>query len=161
MQKRKGMKWITASAAAYLLPALSVFLLPISRKQDSSGLTTAGYLTGAVFWTGILLGVVFFSVSWRKVRVNHDYQKWKKKRNPGVAAFFRTRGGIIADSCFILSFSALILSDYILGLPTVVVLVFMSLTLYSFCLHFLLNGRVYRYLLTLKKKKERGNEKEL
>lgn len=160
MKSKRAKVYLLVSICSYFIMAASVFLLPFSRKADSSDLSAVGYILGIVFWFGILSGIVFLVLSWMKIRKQNNYQNWKEKTHPGVISFFKSRGGSIADICFLLTVVLLIISDYVMHLPYGIVLVFLFLTLYSFCLHFVLNGRVYRYLFSKERKKESDYEKE-
>lgn len=157
-RKIKGKRWFIASGICYFLSALSIFLLPFSRKMDSSEMTVIGYFAGFLFWIGILCGIWCFSVSWVKIKDLQGYQSWREKSRLGVLSFFRGKGGIFVDIGFLVSLMALILSDYIMGLPSWIVLIFLFGSLYFFYLHFLLNGKVYRYLF--EEGKEIKNEKK-
>ena len=75
-----------------------------------------------------------------------------------------TKEGLIADLAFIPGFLVIILGTYVFNIPDPVMLVCMWITMVSFYGHFVLNGRVYKFLhkrkvIRYRKVKEESAEK--
>lgn len=156
--KKIGRKTFLISILSFLLSAVSVFLLPMVKGKEDGSLTSIEILIGSLFWLGIILGVFLFYLTWRFIRNDSQYIELKKEHKPAVWAFFSTRFGRIVDIAFLLSVFLVVVSNITKSMPDLVVLISMFFMLYSFCLHFMLNGRVYKYLFLIRKKKE--GEKE-
>lgn len=151
--RKNSRKLFLISMFGFLISSASVFavaLIPANEK----GLSKAGMMTGILFWVGILLGVLFFTLSWNAVRNNGEYQKLKRKMKPGCISFGKTRGGFIADCLTVLFLIIVIVGNLVIQFPDIAMMFCIFIWLYSFCLHFLLNGRVYRYLSNYQRVKE-------
>lgn len=152
MERKKRTKVLfILSAAAYFISAASIWLIPMSDRAGES--TGAGsYITGILFWAGLLLGVLFWALAYGKCRASEGYKKIRAKSRPGFIAFFSNKPAIAADALLALSLVLTVVSvfvriNYILSLCSLFILLF------TFHMHYLFNGRVYKYI---KAKKERS-----
>lgn len=150
MSVRKMRKCYGCSLMFFVLSAATIFLIPFSRKAGSFELSIGGYILGIFFWLGILLGILSFGMILSQLKKDPEYQKWVKGVPMGAIAFFKSKAGRIADICFGIFVLLLILLEWIMIVPDFLELILMFLILVSFYFHFLVNGRVYRYLFLQK-----------
>ncbi|MBO5460386.1 MAG: hypothetical protein J5983_01140 [Ruminococcus sp.] len=148
------LKVYIASLVFFGISAASVFLVA-SIPEGEEGLTTAGMLVGILFWTGIVLGVITFLISWLLVKRDSKYLLFKKSVKPGAISFGKTKQGIIVDCGFVIFLILTILGNVVIAFPDVIMMFCVFLMLYTFYLHFMLNGKVYRYITKIINKGER------
>lgn len=154
----EGKKWIKVlfllSETAYFISAASIWLIPISDSTvESTG--AVSYIPGILFWIGLVLGVLFWALAYGKCRLLEGYKRIRGKSRPGFITFFSNKPAIAADVLFILSLiltgvSAFVRMNFILSLCSLFVLLF------TFHLHYLLNGRVYKYIKARRVKTSTG-----
>ena len=141
--KKVAKRLFILSAAAYFISAASVWLLPVTDSVENTG--AGSYISGILFWAGLLLGILFWALAYIKCRQSETYRKIRDKSHPGFVSFFSNKLAIAADVLLALSLiitvaSVFIRMNYILSLCSLFVLLF------TFHLHYLLNGRVYKYI---------------
>lgn len=154
-QKTQRLLWI--SILCYAVTAASVFLLPFSGSEEDT-LSPAGFAAGIVFWAGLILGTLTYFLAWRQVRNHRGYQKLKAATRPGCISFGRNIPALVADILFIPMAVITIIGSCIRNVPELLMLVSMSLMLLTFFWHFVLNGRVYRYCFSNKKRPVRAKQ---
>ncbi len=154
---RIGKKLFYFSLFGYVLSALSVFALPISEGENTSGLSIGTALVGIVFWVGILIGSFCFFFTWKMIHSDKSYMNSKYETKPAYLHFFRDRKSIILDSILIIVWIVILLGNYRNIFPDAVMLILMFSGLITLYLHFLINGRVFRYLFSNKKYERRRN----
>lgn len=128
-----------------LLSSASVFLLPWAVDQEQK-LTTLGYLAGIVFWCGIAAGIGFWTLTFIRCRRQEDYLTVQRAQKAGMISFFKGKGAAAADLLFLLSFIITAVDTFAVKLPYILSLISLFVFLFSFHLHYLLNGKLYRYL---------------
>ena len=124
----------------FLISAASVWLIPMSfdTKGNMNGM---GYAAGAAFWAGLLCGILGYALCFRNME------------RPKMRHIFNNKPAIAADVVLAASLAVVIYSVFrevneIIGLMAA----FLLLTsLYS---HFLLNGKVFFYIIN--EQKEEG-----
>ena len=100
----------------------------------------------------------------QKIRNLKSYQNYRSVERIGALAPGSTKEGLIADLAFIPGFLVIILGTYVFNIPDPVMLICMWITMVSFYGHFVLNGRVYKFLhkrkvIRYRKVKEESAEK--
>lgn len=151
--RKSSRKLFLISMFGFLISSASVFAVALI-PENEKGLSRAGMMTGILFWMGIFWGVLFFALSWNAVRNDGEYQKLKRKMKPGCISFGKTRGGLIADCLALLFLIIVIVGNLVIQFPDIIMMFCIFIWIYSFCLHFMLNGRVYRYLSNYQQVKE-------
>lgn len=106
-----------------------------------------GILPGALFWGGLLLGGVLQVVLEGRRRAffkkyNVKREKMQKPRN-GLLSFGSNKGARIADNTMVISLIVTVLTFIFTKGSGFLCYVFIATTIFSFCLHCILNGRVY------------------
>lgn len=153
MKKNKmvGRKLCLLSMVGFLISALSVLLLPFSGDSSREEMSSVSITIGVLFWFGILLGILFYFMAWNHVRGDKDYHKLKKETEPAIISFCSSKYAAINDIVLVISVITVAISAFFPVLPDMLVLIAMFLDVYTLCSHFLLNGRVYRFLFENKK----------
>lgn len=142
--KRVGRNLLALSLIGYAATALSVLMIPLA-IDGNGNLTAAGYTAGSMFWLGLIFGLVFFILAWKKVHNEPFYQKIKSWFGPGAFSFGRNRPALISDILCGISLIALILGNTIWHFPDLVTTGILIIFVLTFLWHFVLNGRVYTY----------------
>lgn len=153
-------RYLKASVFCFGLHAASVLLEPFAFQLGRDGITKAGYLAGTIFWLGWLGGILFFWLAWHMMHQSTVYQEQKKKMLPGILAFFRTKGVKRIDSIWIVALLISILGNLWVKVPNTLTLIAMSITLFMFYLHMIVNDRVYRYMISNERKERKREEGE-
>lgn len=147
---RIGKKLFCVSLCGYVLSALSVFVLPLSAGEEAEGITLGAAMVGILFWLGVAIGCLGFFSCWKYICKDKEYYNIRKNIKPAYLNFFRDRQSIIWDSGLVLLWALILVGNHRKVFPDVVMLILMFAGLLTFYLHFLLNGRVFRYLFLRK-----------
>lgn len=159
MKKNRGSAKVCMiiSVIGFLIASASVFTLPLV-GNESSGQSALALMTGLLFWAGIIAAIVSFIIAWKFIKCDTAYMKLKKSMRPGYLSVFSSKAAAIADIIFIVTFIVTCIGNIAPDFSTAVTLIAMFLALFTFCLHFLLNGRVYRYIMILQQRREKQDE---
>ena len=147
MNKRKTARIFNdLSMAFFLISSTVVAFLPIADREKHPAIAV---LAGGIFWVGLLWGIFLYILSCQKIRNLKSYQNYRSVERIGA---------------FIPGFLVIILGTYVFNIPDPVMLVCMWITMVSFYGHFVLNGRVYKFLhkrkvIRYRKVKEESAEK--
>lgn len=106
-----------------------------------------GNLPGALFWGGLLFGCAFQIVLERRRRTffrkyNVKREKMQKPRN-GLLSFGSNKKARIADNAMVISLIVTVLTFIFTNGSGFLCFVFIATTIFFFCLHCILNGRIY------------------
>lgn len=134
------------SIIGYLIASSSVFFLPLAMPGDDERLSLFSIVIGVMFWGGIFAGILFFVLCWKKVKRDNGYLQIRKDSRPGYLSFFANRYSFIADIVLIAALIVIILERFLTWIPDIIVIFSMFFLIITACLHFMMNGRVYRYL---------------
>lgn len=154
--KRDIAKAWALSVSLYGLVSVAVLLVLLIKALPEGAQQPVQICTGLLFWIGLLGGSIAYFRLWRKYRETIDKQQPKGKW-PSALRFAGNRYGAAADILLIVGIALTVLCGLTrlggqflewLGL-------FLLVTAIYF--HFLLNGRVFQYIITREK---RGNEDE-
>ena len=162
MKKRKAARILNdLSMVFFLISSTVVAFLPIADREKYPAIAV---LAGGIFWVGLLWGIFLYILSCQKIRNLKSYQNYRSVERIGALAPGSTKEGLIADLVFIPGFLVIILGTYVFNIPDPVMLVCMWITMVSFYGHFVLNGRVYKFLhkrkvIRYRKVKEESAEK--
>lgn len=126
------------SISGFLLMSISFLLMPIE---------AINFIPGMLFWVGLILGVVLqivlelrrraFFASYKVKR-----EKMQKPRN-GLLTFGSNQIAVIVDNLMIISLIATVLAFILTKGYGFACYLFIAITLFSFCLHCIFNGRIY------------------
>lgn len=158
MKKEKARKCLILSILCFFVHACSIFLEPLAINKDNQ-ITIGGYALGMIFWLSLIAGGIFFLFCWKIISKNISYQIWKEKKVIGVWGSFRTPAAKIIDGILLVSLVLTIAGNLLENIPEGILLAVMAIMQFTFYLHMIVNGRVYRYM-TLSERKEKKSEGE-
>ena len=126
------------SVGSFLLMSASFLLMPIE---------SITIIPGLLFWIGLVLGITLQIVLemrrrafFKSYSVNRG--KMQKPKN-GLLSFGSNALAIIADRSMVISFVAMVLTFVFTKGYGYICYVFIATTIFSFCMHCVLNGRIY------------------
>lgn len=163
MKKRKTARIFNdLSMVFFLISSTVVAFLPIADREKHPAIAV---LAGGIFWAGLLWEIFLYILSCQKIRNLKSYQNYRSVERIGALAPGSTKEGLIADIAFIPGLLVIVLGTYVFNIPDPVMLVCMWITMVSFYGHFVLNGRVYKFLhkrkvIRYRKVKEESAEKD-
>ena len=142
MQKKQMLYLYMAFLAAL---SISVFLMPIGIEiADRTRLLT--YLSGVMFWVSLAgtISIALFITYKRKKNKEFANDASGRKRW-GIIHFFQNKPAIICDVLLFVSLIGFIITR-ILSETTIFPFAFLSLFIFSFGMHCMLNGSNYNYI---------------
>lgn len=146
--KRKNTEviWLVLSLTFYLAMSVTFLFMPLEEET---------FFSGYVFWAGLLGGIVTQIIlnAQRKAffRKNHISYKNAGKARIGLLRVFANIPAKIADIAFVLSLVGTVIAMVVTDGYGYVCYVFISLTVFSFILHCIFNGRNFDFLLNKSK----------
>lgn len=126
---------------SFLISAASVFILPISNGLDEDAEKIASMVLGVLFWVGTILGYIFKFIL---VKINKKQGNTILKEKWGLFKLFKNKPGKFNDSLLILSLIVMIASAFI-DISTWIIIICLFLFILSLELHFVFNGKCYKY----------------
>ena len=137
-QRKTDCVFLNISISGFLLMSVSFLLMPIDSLR---------ILPGLLFWGGLMVGVVFQILLEARRRIffkryGVKREKMQKPRN-GLLSFGSNTMAIVADRVMIISFVAMVLAFVITKGYGYICYVFITTTIFFFCMHCVLNGRIY------------------
>ena len=126
------------SVGSFLLMSASFLLMPIE---------SITIIPGLLFWIGLVLGItlqIVLEIRRRAFFKSYSVNRGKmQKPKNGLLSFGSNALAIIADRSMVISFVAMILAFVITKGYGYICYVFIATTVFSFCMHCVLNGRIY------------------
>ena len=126
------------SVGSFLLMSASFLLMPI---------VSITIIPGLLFWIGLVLGItlqIVLEIRRRAFFKSYSVNRGKmQKPKNGLLSFGSNALAIIADRSMVISFVAMILAFVITKGYGYICYVFIATTIFSFCMHCVLNGRIY------------------
>lgn len=158
--------WLWISIISFLLLSLSFMLMPIESEDSFEGLSKFSLVAGIMFWISLVAGIV------TQIVLVHRRKKWyvanRVKRGQfqqkiGIISFFRNAYAIMADIVAILSLIGLIIAMVATHGTGYICYILVSVFVFAFCMHCILNGKVYYYVINQNKllqniERERANK---
>ena len=137
-QKRVDQILLAISVGSFLLMSVSFLLMPVKALK---------MMPGILFWSGLLLGIVTQIILEIRRRAFFKFYKVRRKnmqrpRN-GLLSFCSNRAAILADAALVVSLLAAVLAFVLTKGYGYVCYVFIAATVFSFCMHCILNGRIF------------------
>lgn len=143
-------------------------MVPFAGQASQGTVSFIVYLTAAVFWTGLIVGIGLFikmSSLGKKIerQLRQNNQKTLESLRCGVLSFFRNKYAVIAD-LFMFLFIVLLIAVLIINRVSdifcifIVVMLFLSVVSHSF-----FNGKNFMYILKYegyRKKKKMAVKKQ-
>lgn len=125
--------------------SVSCLLMPFGvRVSDETMLLI--YASGALFWIGLLSTIVMaMSISGARRRDRVFSKTNSNEKGCGLFRFFRNKPAVVCDTLMIISAVGLA-ATCIWAEQTIWPFPFLSLFIFSFGMHCMLNGRAYTYI---------------
>ena len=139
--KRNHKALFIASLTFMLLFSASFLIMPLASALSFGGSNVLLMINGLWFWiTGILAGGTFLAANRKRKSVSVD-----NNSRPGILCFCLNPWAKIADCTFVASILGLTVT-IIFASQIFFVFILASLTVFSFLMHCVLNGRNFKYL---------------
>lgn len=137
-QRRMDRMLLSMSVLGFFLMSASFLLMPSDKAR---------YTPGILFWGGLAVGVALQIVLEIRRRAffaayKVSRKKMQKPRN-GLLTFSSSRLAAVVDILMIVSFVATVLTLILTRGYGYVCYVLIAVTLFTFCLHCILNGRIF------------------
>lgn len=149
--KVNGRRLLILSMAFFLLFGISFLLMPLGGGSrtglEETGPSAMTLLSGGLFWASLLGGIV------TQVMAAAQWRAWRKKnsrtasRGIGIFSFFRNKFAMAADITVPVSLIALIIAMKLTNGAGYICFVLIGLLTFSFSMHCICNGKVFRDLL--------------
>lgn len=137
-------KWYCTSVIGYFISSIPVFLIPFSTGSDTWN-NVIGVLAGLLFWLGLLIGTGTYGIIWKHMRVG-QYDIKVRKYKPACITFFTKPIAFVSDIVLISAGVLLILGNTVFEFKNVIYLFFMFAFIFTFLIHFLFNGKIFKYV---------------
>lgn len=157
--------WLGLSIFFFLMFAVSFLLMPLGSETPTENISAYTMVAGLVFWISIIMGIVTQCVLAHRRRswyVIHRIRKVRATQKVGLISFFKNSYAIVADVVTILSLIGLVIAMIATQGTGYVCYVLVSLFVFSFSMHCILNGKVFYHIINQNKmlqaiEKERAN----
>lgn len=150
MNLKKGFIPLMISIFGFLIMSSSFLLIPIDIEVISLR------ISGFMFWSGLIVGIgfqVYLSIYRRNMMTNRIRRKINRQVKIGIISLCRNTVAIIFDSIMAISVIGLIITMILTNGMGTICYVFIFLTIFSFCMHCIFNGRIYYYITGRSRKK--------
>ncbi len=128
------------SIMGFMVMSFSFLLMPF--VDNSGGVNVYSITVGLMFWIGLLMGIIMQIVSVNTCKdKNKDYAI-------GLCSFMKNIYGIIADCVVVVSIVIFIIGMVVTNQTGYICFVGIALFTFSFCMHCVCNGRVFRCILS-------------
>lgn len=153
--KNTSVRLMITSIISFGIMSLSFLLMPIDLMLNIINSRIINIIIGIVFWLGLLVGAVcqvILSIKMKPLR-KESYNK------PGLLKFFSNRLAVIFDTFLIIGLIGLVVSLIVTNMVGYSCYIFLSLTVLSFVMHCIFNGKNYKLLTNVKE--EKNNERKV
>lgn len=142
-QQRKRMLYLYAAFLAVL--SVAVFLMPFGIKMaDESMMLT--YISGILFWIGFVgtIAMAIF-ITYSRCHSKGFKQTYPNHKRLGLIHFFQNMPAFICDILMFISLIGFVITRIWVG-TTIWPFIFLSILIFSFGMHCMLNGSNYTYI---------------
>ncbi len=138
---KKEMVTLAISIISFFLLAISFLFMPLESKLLQ-------IMAGIMFWLFLAVGIAsqILLAVWFKQACSKNKEWRMQKQRVGIFAIGKNRFSIVADFILLIStviFSVLMILTRGTGYISYIVL---TILVFSFCMHCILNGKVYYYI---------------
>lgn len=147
--------WLGFSIFFFFMFAVSFLLMPLGDEVYDEGLSSYSFIAGLMFWISIIMAIITQCVlSWRRKSwyVIHRIRRAKNIQRIGVISFFKNGYATIADVIATLSLLGFVVAMIATQGAGYICYVLVSLFVFSFSMHCILNGKVYYHIVNQNKK---------
>lgn len=102
-------------------------------------------IVGSCFWLFLILGVITQIVLSKHYKIVFGKKQTKEDKQPklGLISFFKNGFATLADLLMAISLIGLIVSMILSNSSGYICYIFLALLAFSFCMHCILNGKIY------------------
>lgn len=146
-------KMLCLSVLFVFLGSLTILFMPLSSGVPNVTNNVSVYITGFLFWMFFIIGYGLLFYTGKKIKKKKTNHKKRRKALPGIFVFFSNKPATIFDlfsAVLFLLFIILLIAEVSNYFPYVI----LTLLVFSFNMHCILNGKIYRAI-----KNENGREK--
>ena len=147
--KRKDKAWLTVSIISFAIFASSFTVMSFDLGNVSNQVSPVSIVAGAMFWVS-LISIIITQIVLANLRkkwfTKNKIRKAKKEQLPGIMCFCRNKYALTADIVCLLSLAALIVSMLLTDGAGKICYYFISLFVFSFSMHCVLNGRIFYHI---------------
>lgn len=149
-RKQVDVIWLVISIVSFFLMSFSFMLMPVETSSSFGEMSVVSYIAGIMFWLFLITGIVTQIVLFRRrqdwyvinrIRGNRICQKI------GIISFFKNIYAIISDVVAVISLVGLIISLVATDGTGYICYVFISIFIFAFCMHCVLNGKNYYHVI--------------
>ena len=131
--------------AGFTACAVTPFILPVG-LHTRENYNTLSTIAGVLFWAGLLVGILGCQVASGAVRSDPVYKKGKSHMRSCLTTFGSSLPALIDLVVFIIGL-VITLTGYVVHLPGALSKLALFLTIWTFLMHFVLDGRPWRYMV--------------
>lgn len=135
----------------FFVSAVTPILIPFATGKDGN-LNPLGYVAGAMFWTGLLGGILGYILLFRKDRRMLKEKTAERKLPPGLR-FFSNPPASVMDLVMVIGVAGTIYCVLKFTVNPFAEVIFLWMMLTGIYAHFLLNGNMYYYIWNCKNTK--------
>lgn len=166
-EKKIDLLWLWISIISYLLMSATFLLMPLDNMIPALREGVLTLVVGICFWFFLILGIVSQIILARRRKAWYVGRRLSAKqsaaRRIGLIGFGANTVAVFADLAMVLSIGGLFTSVMLTNATGYICYLFLSTLSFSFCMHCILNGRVYYHIThhySEKSKSKRDSEKE-
>lgn len=156
-QTRRFIKTFRLSITFIAIGSLMIMLIPFADFNENALKKILAYFIGIGFWGFTIYGYYLLLNAYKqKKKIEKDFPKRVKKQRLGIFNFFATKEGMLADIMCVISivaFGIVTLFKIKIDLFTMVVI---SLLIFSFQMHCILNGENFLYMKFIISRREKN-----
>lgn len=145
----KSKSYLLISIISTIVLSLNFLLIPLSSYISFLDARWYQILTGLVFWISLIVLIISQILLSKKAEVSTEI-----KNKIGLITFFKNRYSAIVDIVMFISFILLIIFLFVFDSSNYVHSITIALSVFSFCMHCILNGKHFNMLLKEEEKKK-------
>ena len=158
MKLKKELIWLSISIAGFAILSVSFLLMPVESHAVISK------IAGLMFWLGLVIGIMFQILLARHKKIGMTKNRIQRLANqrikPGIFSLFKNPMTIVFDLLMAIGLVGLISSMILTKGMGYICYMFISITVFSFSMHCIFNGRIYIYISNKEKKQETAREEQ-
>lgn len=163
-RKKYDLLWLWISIISYFLMSASFLIMPLDNMIPELKNIPLTLIAGGVFWGFLIIGAAAQIVlagrrkAWYKSQ--HLSEKQSSVRKIGLIAFATGKLAAAADIIAVLSLGGLIIAALLTKAAGYVCYVLLAVFCFAFCMHCILNGKIYHHITHHYKNNNEHNKSE-
>lgn len=152
MGKKREIILLYISIGCFFLMSVTFLLMPID--FTAKGMQIINLMIGIMFWVFLIAGVttqILLGQIRKKWFIRNHIRRFQFRSKVGLISFVQNLPACVADGIFVISLIGLIISVIATNGIGYACYIFMALLIFSFCMHCILNGKIYYFLTNQEK----------